>query len=452
MSRSVSLSPSTPVPPHVGSPAAPRVRRFVLASAAALAFLYLAGVGAAYSWIHFVRGNDRISFADVAFLRVVQVRRAMAEQQFALGKAEVGKKNYRAAYLAFATAIRRDPENVPGRIEAAAFFSSIGSVKMEVSTLEDGLTRAPENLLLTDKTFDLLTSTGRDQTALDLMQKLYGERPSGENAPMVEIYRILATLNVGDDAGAQRLLEAHPELHHYTLAPAALADVLWKSKERLAAIEILSTCVASGRGDYALYAKLARWQELGGMPDDAIATAKQARSRFPDDIAARVLSIEALANQSPSSREVLADTESFLRDVGDRPGAIEALAELAGRKGWVDLERNLYLVAANRQPELRMLALYSADALAANSSFEEEQRILDQVEAQSEDSSQNFAVQLRRREVVSAAARSDHDAIRENARFLAAALQSSDPESLDSYRRLFARMGIKEAVAAFPNP
>jgi hypothetical protein len=96
--------------------------------------------------------------------------------------------------------------------------------------------------------------------------------------------------------------------------------------------------------------------------------------------------------------------------------------------------------------------LHGADALSVNSRIDDEQRILDQIDAQSEAAGASFAVQLRRREVMSAVARGDQDAIRENARFLAAALQASDPESLDTYRKIFANLGLKEVVAAFPNP
>ena len=65
--------------------------------------------------------NDSFGFLDVAFFRVRQVRHAMAEQQFAQARVALAKKDFRAAYIAFATALRRDPDNVEGRLEAAAF-------------------------------------------------------------------------------------------------------------------------------------------------------------------------------------------------------------------------------------------------------------------------------------------------------------------------------------------
>jgi hypothetical protein len=428
------------------------VRRFLTATVLSVVALYLAGVGTAYFWIHAGRQIERVSFADVALFRVRRVRHAMAEHQFAVAKDEFAKKNFRSAYLAFATALRREPDNVQGRLEAAEFFGALGTVKLEVATLEDGLVRAPDNLLLTEKTMGLLTSKGLDRAALDLIRKLFGDNPSGENAPMVQTYRILAMLDTGDDAGAARALADHPEVRRYRGAASALAVVLWKSREKLAAIDVLSSRIASGSPEYASYAQLAQWQESGGMPDDAVVTARRARVLFPADLRSRTLLIEALANQSPSSREILAETESYISDTRGDAAGLAALAELAGRKGWVGLEKNLYLVAANREADLHMLALNAADALAVNSRFEEEKRVLDEAEAQSEEFGAQLAVQLRRREVMADSALGDHDGVRENARFLAAALLSSDPESLDMYRRLFERLGIKEAASAFPNP
>jgi len=449
------MSVPEPIPAKIQSPR-PVVAwgggRFVRISLIVVVLLYLLLVGAAYGWFHVIRGNAQVRFLDVALFRVRQLRHAIAEQQFTSAREELGKKNYRAAYLAFATAIRKDPDNVPGRIEAAEFFRALGSVKMEISTLEEGLARTPGNTALANRTFALLTATGRDRNALDLMHRLYGDNASGESAPLVETYRILATLNIGDEEKARVMLADHPEIRRYALAQWALADVLWKSKEKLAAIEILAVSISKGTVDYQEYAKLAQWEELGGLADDAVATARKACSRFPGEVAPRVLLIEMLANQSPSSPDVQKEAQSFLKESKGQVEAVAALAELAGRKGWVDLERSLYLAAANRQPEMRMLALFAADALAASSRTEEELQVLKQVEAQSEDANPAFAVQLRRREVMAAGVRGDHDALRENSRFLAAAVQASDPDSLETYRRLFVRLGYKEAAAAFPNP
>jgi hypothetical protein len=445
-----SRTPATPAPNFPGIPRG--VRRFAAATVLSLVALYLVGVSAAYLWIHAGRQIGEVSFGDVALFRVRQVRHAMATRQFATAKDEFAKKNFRAAYLAFATALRREPDNVEGRLEAADFFGALGTVKLEAATLEDGLTRAPDNLLLTDKTLGLLTSRGQDRSALDLIRKLYGEKPSGDNAPMVQTYRILAMLDTGDDTGAARVLAEHPEIKKYRGATTALAIVLWKSKEKLSAIDVLSGRLASGASDYASYAQLAQWQELGGMPDDAVATARRARALFPADRRARILLIDTLANQSPSSSEILGETESYIADTKGESSGLEALADLAGRKGWVGLEKNLYLVAANREADLHMFALNGADALAVNSRFDEEKRVLDQAGSQSEDAGAPLAVQLRRREVMADSALGDNDGVRENARFLAAALLSSEPESMDTYRRLFERLGIKEAVSAFPNP
>jgi tetratricopeptide (TPR) repeat protein len=428
------------------------VNRAVAYVLAGLFALYVLAVLGAYSWIHVVRKGDQVGITDVAFFRLSQVRHAMAEQQFVQAKQDWEKKDYRAAYVAYVSALRRDPDNVEGRLEAADFFSSIGSVKLEVTVLQEGLTRSPEDGVIARRTLELLTSTGRDRSALDLIGKLYGNSPRGEIAPTVNIYRILAMMNTGDDAGAKTVLSEHPEVRQCQTSVPALANILWRSGERLAAIRTLSKDLAAEPESFAAYSQLAEWQAAGGMNDDAVTTAKRSRSRFPNEISARILMIEMLSAQMPGSTELKAEIDSFIRDSGGRPEALGALAELAGRKGWIDLDRNLYLVSANRQPDLRIPGLLYSDALAVNNRSEDQQAVLEQVEAQSGHSNAGVAVQLRRREVIAAAALGDRDGVREKARYLSAALLKSDPDSMDAYRRLFEKLGIKDAVAAFPVP
>jgi tetratricopeptide (TPR) repeat protein len=432
------------------SSASSGIRRLATAGFIGLLALYLVGTAAAYAWLHYARNAGQIGFLDVAFFRVRQVRHAMAEQQFAQARVALAKKDFRAAYIAFATALRRDPDNVEGRLEAAAFFGAAGSLKLELSVLEEGLARSPGDPVLADQTLKLLTSTGRDRAAIELIQRLYGDRPTDANASLVETYQILANLNLGNVDGAEQELASYPELRRSKFAIPALAFVLWRSREKVEAIELLSHYVATGPAALANYSQLAEWQAAGGMPDDAVATARRAVEKFPSEIAPRVLAVAMLAARSPGSPEFRSEGERFISDYADRPEALAALAELAGQKGWVDLARNIYLASADRQADVHILALYYADALTNSSRVAEARVVLDQVEAQSEGSGLSFTVQLRRREVLAAAASGDRDAVREHARFLAAAVQRNDPDNIEIYRRFFARLGVKDALGAFP--
>jgi tetratricopeptide (TPR) repeat protein len=422
--------------------------RTLLTVVAVLVVFYALAVGAAYSWLHFAR-NSHVGVADVALFNMQRVRQAMAREQFDEARADLAAKNYRGAYVAFSSALRRDPDNVAGRIDAAAFFGAVGSTKIRISVLEEGLTRAPEDLQLANLTLSLLTSTGRDHVALELIRKLYGEQATGRNAAMVETYRILATINSGDADGARRLLEQHPEIRTSREALPALAMVLWQLKERGPAIKVLSGLVDGGSAAMADYTQLARWQVAGGLADDAISTARRARAAFPGEKASQLLLIETLADQALSGDEVRTEIESYLKGSSATPEAILALGELAGRKGWLDLARNLYVASSDHLPNLRMLALYYADALAVNSHLDDEEKVLKEIEVQSADAGGYFGIELRRRQVFVAATRGDTEAVREDARELAADLQGSDPDNFENYHRLFTRMGLKEAAAAF---
>ena len=135
-----------------------------------------------------------------------------------------------------------------------------------------------------------------------------------------------------------------------------------------------------------------------------------------------------------------------MRDFSARPESFAELAVLAGRKGWVELNRTLYEIGATRQLDLKPLALSYCDALARESRYKQIQSVLAQLEAQATDESPAFMVQLRQRQVIVAAAVGDTDSVREFARRLATLL-NREPDALEGCRRVFIRLGIPDAVA-----
>jgi hypothetical protein len=196
-----------------------------------------------------------------------------------------------------------------------------------------------------------------------------------------------------------------------------------------------------------LYAQLAKWQAAGGLSGDALQTAKKACGQFPRDFAPRILTIEMTAEaQTLGSPECQKEIESYLIDFGGRPEAITMLANLAGEKGWVGLARVLYVVSAGRQPNLGDLALSYADALAKDAQLSDAQRVLTEIEGQTDDANVGFQRTLRRRQIEVAAARGDHDGAREYARRLMA-VSGGDTDAIETFRRRFVKLGISEAVS-----
>ena len=422
-------------------------RRLLKAGAVVLVLLYGMFVTTGYVWLRYVMKNDHVSISEVALFRLKEVRRGMAAEQFTSGKKAWDAGKYQAAYLAFISGVRNDPDNVAGRLMAASFLGSAGAVNLQVNLLEDGLRRLPDDRQLIEQTFDLLTTTGRDRRALDLIHKQYASKLSGPNGPLLRTFEILATLNTDGVEAAAVLLEKSPDLKTRLDSAPVVARVLWGTRDRLAAIDLLATYVQSHSTVFAPYAQLADWQAAAGMASDAVQTAQQACAQFPQDFAPRDLLIQMLAaSQTFESLECQKAVESYLKDFGGRPEALTMLASLAGRQGWVTLARTLYVVAASRQPNLAVLALAYSDALVRVSQLSDAQRVLTEVEAQSDDANSAFLRLLRQRQVEVAAARGDHDAAREYARRLAAALHG-DAEGMEALRQRFAQEKIPEAAA-----
>jgi predicted Zn-dependent protease len=425
-----------------------RVNAPRLALVAGVAFLicYGAAVSAGYLWLREVRQIGQVGFFDLALLRVEKIRQEMAAQQFAMMQAAMAARDNRGAYLAMNSALHHDPDNIAGRLQAVGFLESNGGVGLAISVLEDGLSRAPGNPDLVKATLDLLTTTGRDAQALALLRGQLAPQFSGVNGAELRTYEVQASLNAEGPAAARRLLDGYPDLRKTTRSFPVVARVLWDTQDQAGAIEILSAFVKAQPDNFSSYADLASYQQMAGRIAEARQTADLACARFPREFAPRVLRIAMLA--PTKAGEVLRweqETESYVKEFGDRPEAVAMLAEICGRKGWVDLVRLLYEAAVGRQQDIRVLAMYYSDALMYHGQFAEAQRILAEIDRQTPDAG-NFSVLLWQREIVAAAACGDRDGARENARRVASALRR-DPAGLEVIRQRFIQLKISDAVA-----
>jgi len=262
------------------------VGRILLFVAAGLFALYLAGATAGYLFVRYVRKNENIGFVDVALLRWREVRRGMAAQQFAKAKVEWDAANYQIAFLSYNFGVNNDPDNIPGRLMAAQFLQAAGSNSMALTTLVDGLARAPDDPRLIERTFTLLNTTGREQRALELLARRPASAWSGPNGPALRTYELEATTNLGDVAAARKLLDQHPELLKLPRATPTVARMYWEAKERLRAINLLTAYVGTRPEGLEAYTQLVQWQLSAEMGDEAVATAGLALEKFPGEIAA----------------------------------------------------------------------------------------------------------------------------------------------------------------------
>lgn len=420
--------------------------RLAVVVVAALLAVYVFAAGAGYLWLHVVRKVDQVTLWDVAQFRWKQVRREIAVQQYDQAKRAWTSGDYRAAYLLYASALRNGPDNVAGRLAAADFFVAVGSTRQAIVLLEDGLARMPDEPRLITRTFDLLTAIGRDRRVLELARQQPAAKLSAPSRALLQTYEVQATLATDGLVAARQLLDRYADLRKNPASAPVVARVRWESRDRLAAIETLAGYVEAHPDSLDAAALLADWQAAGGLTGDARATAKRACARFPRDPAARLMLIDALGSAGvPAAREWEQAVASYLADFATQPEAIVRLGNLAGRRGWVSLARGLYETGADRYESLALLALFYSDALAHASRWSEARAMLADLETQISESNAGLLALLRQRQVAAAAAQGDHEAAREYARRLAAAL-GDDPDELSLRRRQFAQLGITEAV------
>jgi len=420
--------------------------RLALVAGVACLACYALVVSAGYLWLREGRKIDQVSFFEVAFLRVDKIRHEMAAQQFAKAQAALAAKDFPMAFVDMSSGLHNDPDNIAGRVGLAQFLQSAGATDRAINLLEEGLVRTPDNQVLIEATLNLLTTTGRDGQALKLLRGQLAPQFSGPNGTLLRTYEVQTSLNAEGPAAARRLLDSYPDLKTTTRSLPMVAKVLWAAQDRAGAIAALSAFVKAQPDNFVGYADLASYQQTAGLVAEARHTADLACAQFPKQFAPRVMRIVTLTPTKPA--EIVPwekEIASYTKDFGDKPEAVAMLAEISGRKGWVDLARLLYETGASRQQDVRALAMYYSDALMFQGKFPEAQRILAEIDRQTPDSG-NFSVLLWQREIVAAAACGDRDDARENARRVASALRR-DPDGLEVIRQRFIKLKIPDAVA-----
>jgi hypothetical protein len=414
-------------------------------AAAVLAVLYLLGAAAGFLWLNTVMKNDQIGFLDVALFRWQEVRRGVADKHFAAARRAWQDRNYEAAYLSFTSGLRSDPANLPGRLAAAEFLLAVRAGDLAAGVLESGLAANPNHPQLLDRTLEVLTTTARDARVLELLRRRDPAGASDPMRPVLAMHELRALLNTGAAAEARRKLDAYPELERFPRARPVVARVRWETRDRAGALRTMATHLREPESAYPAFAEMVQWQIGAGQPDLALETALAARAKFPDELPARLLHLEALAAKTARGPEWAEAVRLFLGEFGNRPDSLVALAALAGRLGWLDLARGLYEIAAARFPDLGAFAFAYADALMRNGRFRESDQLLAQIEVQSADASGDFLAKLRQRQVLASAAVGDDSRVREFSRRIAAGSRN-DAALIENARRIFHKAGIAAAV------
>ena len=422
------------------------VRRLAVAAGVLVVALYLLGVAGGYLFLRYGRKIEDVHFVDVALCRIGSIRRTQARQHFAQARQAWDAKDYQQAYVYFTSAVRRDPDNLEGRLASARFLASLGATNLEVNMLEEGLARNPGDRQLNEMLFGRLLAVGRHRHALDLLHGLHAAALNGQNAPFLQMVELQSTLATGGAPAAKALLARYPGLVGNAAAIPLVARVWWETGDRLQAIQLLAKQVEAQPGDFRIHAQVCEWQHEAGQLQAAIDTALKAVTRFPQEPAARVLVLDAGADRIRGTPDWWREIGLYLKDFKAEPKAVFLLAELAGRRGWLEVSGTLYELGARRSQDLGMLGLFYSDSLARNSRLGEVRALLEEIEQQSGGRNVPFLLQLRQREIAAAAATSDREGVREYARRLASLLRN-DPDLLEQYRRHYQTVGLAEAVA-----
>jgi tetratricopeptide (TPR) repeat protein len=422
--------------------------RLTLVVGAMVLLSYVAFVSAGYIWLHHVRKVQEVRVVDVALFRWKQVRREIAAKHFEKAREAWEARDFGTVFVSLNSGLRNDPDNIPGRLMGAGYFQAAGISENAVRLLEEGLLRFPDDERLIERTFDLLTSSGRDRRALELLHGKLEPMLAGQKGSLLRMYELLATLNADGPLAGRRLLEKYPELRKTDRALLVVGRVLWEVGEKLDALEIVSSYVSSHADVYAGYSQLSAYQQAFGLVDEGRRTAQRACEKFPKEPSPRLL---LLATLEPTRSDLVVawkkEIASYLKDFGDRPEDLILLASLAGRAGWFELARLIYEQRLSRGGDARSLALACGDALIVQRRFPEAIALLTEIGLQTRDD-EPLSPLLLQRQILAAAGAGQSETTRSYARRLASALKG-DSGQLALMRMRFERLGITEAAAEF---
>ncbi|WP_404420301.1 hypothetical protein [Nibricoccus sp. IMCC34717] len=425
--------------------------RLAITSAVVLVSGYFAVTAGGYFWLRYARNAETVSYTSVLLLRTDDVRASIGESHLKEARATKARREYQQAYVSYVSALRSNGRDPALRLEVADFLVSVGAVKQAISVLEQGLPDKTGKGELGLRLLELLNSQGLDQRIRDLLKTQLAQEFSGKQAQRFRAFEIDAALAVEGPVVAERLLDAHPEVLQAPGGNALAARVRWDSGKRDTAIRLLSDSVAANRATLGEFSMLSEFQEQLGHAIDVQETGRAAVRRFGMEPQARLLLIASLRGVGMAGSENWrSEIEKYLRDFSKRPEALISVAELGGRRGWVDFTRTLYSGSLRSGRLTGMFGLCLADSLLRVGRVSDARRVLDELASQIGDEP-SFAVYLRRRQILAAAAAGATLAVREHARGLALLL-ASDPAALEATRRQFARAGLTEAAAELGGP
>jgi tetratricopeptide (TPR) repeat protein len=187
----------------------------------ALSLAPKAGFFEHYNLANLLQAKGDLAGAEKAFLRAAQAAPDNPFVQVELGQLAMGKQNVKAALNHFARAVELMPnEWVPAQLLARALALD-GQLGQAVAALNRAVAQAPDQPSLYDDLFKFCMLAGSVQGAVKAAMELRRLKPNDANP----IYlHGLATLTLGEVAGAQKLFEAALEL-----APSS-----WEVKQALA--------------------------------------------------------------------------------------------------------------------------------------------------------------------------------------------------------------------------
>jgi len=325
---------------------------------------WLLGSAALYSFMKYRRGFEEVSYTDMLLYptRAKANRVRFGDYNIAQAREMLEAGKFREARVNLMTGVVRSPENLEGRMMLAQFhlypIPQLYRRDYALQTLEGGLSHAVAKVDIPYIRFylQLLLNFQEDAKVREVAARYLPAQP--DRRPLSLLFAQAAAESAffrGNFDAAEDLLKQYGL--ESTVAGTLLAGrIAWDRGQRALALRRVEAAMQRFPEEDILFAEASRYARELGRPDRALQYAIMRTLNNPLNPVPRVeviYSHRALGDAASERAETLRMIEQF----GDNEPAMRALANYAADTGNVDLARQIYQLALQRDFDNSLFSL-----------------------------------------------------------------------------------------------
>lgn len=325
---------------------------------------WLLGAAALYGIMKYRRGFEQVAFTDMLLypVRAGENRVRFGDYNIAQAKKMLEAGQFREARVNLMAGVVRSPDNLEGRMLLAQFhlypIPQLYRRDYALQTLEGGLAKAVQEEDLSYLRFylQLLLNFQEDAKVREMAERFLPDRPDQQPLTLLlaqaaaEASFFRGNFDASEDYLKQYGLET-------SVAGTILAGrIAWDRGQKPVALRRIEAALQRFPEEDVLFAEASRYARELGQTSKALQYAILRALNSPLNPVPRVEVIYSYRALGETERE-RAEIRRMIAQFGDNEGAMRALANYAADTGNVDLAREIYQLALERDFDNSLFSL-----------------------------------------------------------------------------------------------